>query len=179
MAASDAELVALVRRGNIEAFGLLAQRYEKTLLAAAIAHVGDLHTAEDVVQAALLRAFERLDSLRDPERFGAWLLQVARRQALDAMRPRPIPALLHADDRESRSSTEASCADVWIEHEHLLNTVAGLPDGERTLIGLRYFDGHSMAEIAAITGRPLGSVTKQISRILARLRFQWEEDSDP
>ncbi len=79
MTASDAELVARVRKGDVEAFGPLAERYEKTLLAATIAHMRDIHTAEDVVQASLLRAYQRLSTLRDDSKFGPWLLQIARR----------------------------------------------------------------------------------------------------
>ncbi len=62
---SDAELVARVRRGDVEAFGQLIERYEKTLLAAVLAESHDIHTAEDVVQATLLLAFRRLETLRD------------------------------------------------------------------------------------------------------------------
>ncbi len=73
MAVSDAEWVARVRQGDVEAFGPLAERYEKTLLAVALAHLRDIHTAEDVVQAALLRAYQRLNTLRDDTKFGPWL----------------------------------------------------------------------------------------------------------
>src|SRR5687768_3333950 len=47
---SDAELVARVRRGDVEAFAALCQRYERTLLAAALAELHDVHAAEDAVQ---------------------------------------------------------------------------------------------------------------------------------
>ncbi len=77
MAVSDAELVARVQRGDVEAFGPLAERYEKTLLAAAVVQLRDIHTAEDVVQAAMLRAFQRLGTLRDGSKFGPWLMQIA------------------------------------------------------------------------------------------------------
>ena len=63
---------------------------------------------------------------------------------------------------------------MWIENEHLLTLVGRLPDHERVLVGLRFFDGHSLAEVATITGRPLGTVTKQLSRAIARLRA-WSE----
>ena len=48
---------------------------------------------------------------------------------------------------------------------------------ERLLIGLRYFDGHSMAEIAALSARPVGTVTKQLSRAVARLRAWWDKET--
>jgi RNA polymerase sigma-70 factor, ECF subfamily len=66
---------------------------------------------------------------------------------------------------------------IWIEHEHLLSLVARLPDHERVLIGQRYLDGHSIAEIAAITSRPIGTVTKRLSRAIARLRLWWDKEN--
>ena len=64
----------------------------------------------------------------------------------------------------------------WIDFEHLRNLFARLPERERLLIGLRYFDGHSVAEIAAILARSPGTVTKQLSRTIARLRSWWDKD---
>ena len=52
-----------------------------------------------------------------------------------------------------------------------------LPTRERVLIGLRFFDGHSLADIAEITTRPLGTVSKQLSRATTRLRA-WLEKED-
>ena len=51
-----------------------------------------------------------------------------------------------------------------------------LPAPERALIGLRFFDGLSLAEIADATGRPISTVSKQLSRAIARLRAWVEKD---
>ncbi len=177
MAISDAELVARVRQGDVEAFGPLAMRYEKTLLAATIAHLRDIHTADDVVQATMLRAFQRLNTLRDDSKFGPWLMQIARRQMVDAVRARPVSVTVPVEEFDTEGLADAPGGDVWIENEYLLDVVARLPDHERLLIGLRYFDGHAMAEIAEITSRPLGTVTKQLSRAIARLRSWWDKEN--
>ncbi|HWL73827.1 MAG TPA: sigma-70 family RNA polymerase sigma factor [Burkholderiaceae bacterium] len=171
--ASDLELVEQVRRGDVEAFGRLSTRYERSVLAIALVSLRDMHAAEDVAQAALLAAFQRLNTLKDGSKFGPWLMRIARRKVIDAMRCEKLPvggpAELLLDARLENSSAA-------VEHEHLLGLTARLPDHERIVIGLRYFDGHSTAEIAAITGKPIGSVTKQLSRAIARLRGWAEED---
>ena len=56
------------------------------------------------------------------------------------------------------------------QKQWLLNRVRQLPKHERLIVSLRYFDGHGVQEIAQITGRPVGTVTKQLSRALERLR---------
>jgi len=70
---SDAELVGLVRRGDVEAFARLVERYEKSVLAVAGAELRDFRAAEDVAQETLVLAFRRLHTLRDGAKFGSWL----------------------------------------------------------------------------------------------------------
>jgi RNA polymerase sigma-70 factor, ECF subfamily len=173
---SDAQLVASVRLGDVEAFGQLAERYERILLAIALAKARDFHEAEDIVQTTLLVAFRRLETLHDERKFGPWLMQIARRQLVEAFRTRRVPAALPLNDHLHEKGDDASTR-VTIENEHLLSLVARLPEREGMLIGLRYFDGHSMAEIASISGQPLGTVTKQLSRAIARLRSWYDEEN--
>jgi RNA polymerase sigma-70 factor (ECF subfamily) len=56
------------------------------------------------------------------------------------------------------------------ELQQLLEAVSRLPDHERVVVILRYVDGYSMASIVTMNGRPLGTVTKQLSRAVARLK---------
>jgi len=173
---SDAELVASVRRGDVEAFGRLIERYERSVLAAALAELRDMHLAEDVSQETLLLAFRRLDTLRDEAKFGPWLMQIARRKVVDTARARRAPVSVPLDDSQHESPGVPG-DQSWIENEHLLSLVARLPEHERVLVGLRYFDGHSMAQIAEITARPIGTVTKQLSRATRRLRSWWDKEN--
>ena len=141
-------------------------------VAAALAELGNLHAAEDATQAAWLLAFRRLDTLRDGSRFAPWLLQIVRRQAIEVHRKRQVTVPMAAEVAESHSPSESPPGD----YQDLLRLVDRLPDHERLLVGMRHFDGHSVAEIAALTGRPVGTVTKQLSRAHARLRGWLEED---
>ena len=59
--------------------------------------------------------------------------------------------------------------------QHLLAAVAGLPEHERVVVVLHYVEGHSAQTIAEMTGRPLGTVTKQLSRAVGRLRQSLSE----
>ncbi|HEX8201595.1 MAG TPA: sigma-70 family RNA polymerase sigma factor [Isosphaeraceae bacterium] len=174
--APDAKLVARVRLGDVEAFGQLAERYERSLMAIALAQLRDFHEAEDVVQATLLVAFRRLGTLRDGGKFGPWLMQVARSQVVEAVRARRTPASVPLDSPGHHGGEDPSTG-IRIEGEHLLSLVARLPEHEGVLIGLRYFDGHSMAQIAAISARPIGTVTKQLSRAIARLRSWYDKEN--
>jgi RNA polymerase sigma-70 factor (ECF subfamily) len=171
----DTELVSRVRQGDLGAFRTLVERYQRSLLAVALAEVRDIQAAEDITQTVLLLAYRRLPTLRDGSKFYAWLMQIARRQIVEAARMRRVPVAVEsqlklANTIETREETSVDNRD------QLLCVVQRLPEHERLLIGLRYFDGNSVTEIAEITGRPVGTVTKQLSRAHARLRAWLEED---
>lgn len=78
----DSELIRLASEGQREAYGELAKRYERLAWVVAIGILSDRHLAEDAVQEAFVSAYRRLDSLRDGTKFGAWLTQITRREAI-------------------------------------------------------------------------------------------------
>lgn len=166
---SDLQLVTQVLNGRPDAYASLVERYERLVRAAALHVVRDPHLAEDVAQEAFVAAYRSLASLRDGSRFGAWLLGIARRCAAKAVRTRqrsPVAVgiaestVIEDDGRPSSESME------------LLEFVTRLPLHERVVVGLRHFEGCSVDEIATLTGRAPGTVTKQLSRAHQRLR-QW------
>jgi RNA polymerase sigma-70 factor (ECF subfamily) len=175
---SDAELVAESLQGNQASFGVLVGRYERAVLATALRILHDREAARDVAQDVFVTAFEKLRTLRNPAGFGGWLLRIAHNQAVSALRSRaraPEPAPL-SDALPARPDTglDPRSAD-------LLEAVARLPENERLVIAMRYFDGLSAREIATASGRPLGTVTKQLSRAYERLRslLSSAEDGQP
>ena len=169
---ADAVLIDRIRSGDVQAYGTLVERYERGVLAAVLPIVrGDLHAAQDVVQDVFVQCYLKLAGLRDGSRFGWWITKAARRQAIRASRRiKPMRAVGGSVD------VPADVADTLDadEHQQLLNCVRQLPKHERLMVSLRFFDGHSVKEIAAMTGRPVGTVTKQLSRALQRLRDQFQ-----
>lgn len=164
---SDAELVERTRAGCLEAFETLVRRYERSVLAAALLRVRKLHLAEDVAQTAFLRAFSELSRLRDGGRFGPWLMQIVRNVSLDEIRRK------NRGDRELNVDVEGPGdgeTERLINQEELLAAMDRLPEHERVAIGLRFLDGHPVASVAEITGHSVGTITKQLSRALSRLR---------
>jgi len=168
---SDAELVNAVLNGNKQAFGVLVKRYERPVRAAALDVLGDYHSATDVSQDAFVTAYENLPGLRKPAAFGAWLMKITRRCALDCVRRQDGQSSMEtvvstgSNDRNGRLDEERQ----W-----LLSAVIKLPKSEMQVIMLRYFSGHSVKEVADILGRSVGTVTKQLSRAHKRLRTTLE-----
>ncbi len=171
---SDAEIIKAVLSGNQAAYAGLVQRYEGTVRAVATQILEDLHAAEDVAQDAFVKAYERLDSLRNGAAFRPWLLQIARRRALDVLRKKGDSVPLGEDDLSPAPSPEHN-ARLNEESRLLLDAIMNLPARARDVIMLRYFDGQPVATISENTGRSVGTVTKQLTRARTRLRTMLEE----
>jgi RNA polymerase sigma-70 factor (ECF subfamily) len=172
---ADAEIVRDVLRGDRGAFAALVARHERAVWATAWRVLRDGHAAADAGQEAFLQAFNRLDALRRPDRFGAWLLRIARRESIrmarrrarDPSRPLAEADAAGVDPSHDRGRTTGLSADS----ERLLAAVARLPEHERIVVVLHYLDGLPVAEIASALGRPVGTVTKQLSRAIGRLKL--------
>ncbi|HUY92832.1 MAG TPA: sigma-70 family RNA polymerase sigma factor [Pirellulales bacterium] len=163
---SDQEVIAQVLAGQTNAYAELVSRYERLARAAAIRIVRDGHAADDVAQEAFVAAYKSLSSLRDRSNFSAWLLGIVRRRAATAVKlDRRRPSI--GGDLDAHAAPPG--AHPSAESLELLEFVEQLPDQERVVIGLKHFEGRSVQEIAEITGRPVGTVTKQLSRARQRL----------
>ena len=162
---STEELVNAAKAGERAAFAELVCRYEGTVLVTAWSVVGDFHAAQDVAQDAFVIAFKKLAQLRDGRTFGPWLLSIVRREGVRAKRK-----------QVSRSEVACPCdtiavyEDWWNEFQDILPALENLPEHERLVVSLRFIDGLSVREIADATRRPTGTVTKQLSRAIKRLR---------
>jgi len=173
VADSDEELVFRVRRGEREAFSLLVERYEKPALAVAHAILRSWHDAADAVQDAFVVAYEKLNRLWSASKFGAWFLQIVRRQALWLRRRRTARSrhvVAVGDETIPDRRRDSNLTDDF------LSLISHLPAQECVVVSLRHLNELPVNEIARATGRPLGTVTKQLSRGYARLR-QWLEES--
>lgn len=164
---SDTELVEAVLGGDRASFAILVQRYERAVLGVALGILRDHHAAQDVAQDALATAFQRLGTLRRPGRFAPWILGIARRKAID---------LWHQRSTGPRETVPLDCVvargDGRLDErvEKAFEAVDRLSQRQRQVVLHRYCDGLSVREIAQATGSPVGTVTKCLSRALARLR---------
>jgi len=169
MLTSTEELTSAAKNGNSGAFTELVRRYERAAWVVAWKVLREHHAALDATQNAFVEAYCNLSQLRSPSQFGVWLMRIAHREALRISR-RPIRE--KTLDDAGQYALPAS-ADVTPDHDELVTAVANLPEHERLVVVLRYFSGHSMDEVAQLTGRPLGTVTKQLSRAIARLKTRF------
>ncbi len=162
---SDSVLVKAVLEGDRNAYGCLFERYERSVQAVALSILGDFHAAQDTVQESFLTAYKKLGGLRNSSSFGPWVRKIARRKALEIKRN----VQKRDDAKQHITSTVVNDGEIDKANHELLYAVLQLPEHERTVVMLRYFDNHSTKTISEITGRSIGTVTMQLSRAHARL----------
>src|SRR5690606_11996270 len=118
---SDAEIVALVLAGDHEHYAVLVGRHQEPLYRHALGMLGSPDAAADLTQESLIRAFTRLESCNDPERFGAWAFRILRNGCLDYLkdrRRRTVPI-----DDESVLGAAEDDPELSLEQEELRATV--------------------------------------------------------
>jgi RNA polymerase sigma-70 factor (ECF subfamily) len=164
---TDAELVKAVLDGEKQAFAVLVKRYERAVRAVALDVLGDYHLAADASQEAFVKAYEKLAGLRKPKAFGAWLMKITRRRALDSLRRMPKETQLEPN---IVTVIEGPNGQLDEDKQTLLAAVLKLPKAEKQVVILRYLGQNSVKDVADIVDRSVGTVTKQLSRAHKRLR---------
>lgn len=163
---STEELVNAVRAGEKPAFSQLVRLYQRVAIITAHAVLHDADHAEDAAQEAFVIAYTKLNQLHAPAAFGPWLLKIVRRRASLMQRERREEQL-----RSDLVATNFGKSSDWLHrYEDVTEHLSRLPEHERVVVVLRYVDGHSVREIAEATGKPVGTIKKQLSRALQRLR---------
>lgn len=156
--ADEPELVAAVQEGDRAAFDRLVTRYLDSAYAVAVSILRHEQDAEDAVQAAFLRALERIDHLRPGSRFGPWFYRVLRSTCLnlrrrEALRSHPeVPETASSDDDDPHRALERTEA-----RRRVLEALEELPERQRTAVTLYDLEGYDHAEIAEILDIAVGT----------------------
>ena len=126
---SDEQLVRRARGGDREAFSALVCRYERAALAVACKVLRCSHDARDAAQDAFVTAYEKLNQLWTPCRFGSWILRITHRMALRHLRRRRNDTPKLDGQRDSPRLPPAST--------DIMSLVSRLPEQERVVVLMR------------------------------------------
>jgi RNA polymerase sigma-70 factor (ECF subfamily) len=158
---SDFELVNAVLDGQTQDFAPLIKRHEGSVRAICRNVLRDSHAADDAAQEAFIKAYEKLGTLRKAESFGYWLTRIAKRCALSIAQRKPVESQL---DMQTYQLAEKRNGQLDEQKQLLLEAILKLPKAQQQVVMLRYFGRHSVKDVAGITARSVGTVTKQLSR---------------
>ncbi len=169
-------LVELARGGDSEAFGLLYDHYQSSVYRFLFYRTRSSQLAEDLTSETFFRALRSMSNFRwQGKDFGAWLMTIARNLATDHFKAGRTRLELTTEDMGVHDdATEGPEASVLagLTNNILLGALKALPDEQRDCLVMRFLQGMSIAETAAVLGRSDGAI-KQLQlrgvRNLAKL----------
>jgi len=150
-----------------EDFEAFVSRHENKLYRTALAVMGNVADAEDVVQEAFLRAYEKAPAFETGGHETAWLIRVT----LNLCRSR-----LRSPWRKRTEPLLVSYPAAEPEQRKLLEHVLALPSKYRAAIHLFYYEGYSVKDIAHLTGQQESTVRSQLTRARQKLKSVLKED---
>ena len=166
---SDKMLIQAVVAGEKAAYEGLYDRYAPLVRAVCYDTTGNIADAQDLAQDVFLRAYERLDRLRDPDRFGKWIIGIARLRCKEWQRNK----LRHRDMKSESTNVGSIMAGPSNDGriERLREIITTLPERERLALHTFYLQGSS-AETAR---RTMGLSRSGFYRVLERARKRLEK----
>ena len=170
------ELVERAQRGDREAFTDLAAASLGRLDAIARLILRDPDLAKDAVQNGLVRAWRDLPTLRDPDRFDAWIRRLVVRACLDearGQRRNQVTSTLI----DVGAQVVADASSVVADQDQLERAFRRLRPEDRAIIVLRHFLDLPVPEIADAMRIPLGTAKARLHRAMDQLRASLEADA--
>ncbi|HEV7192779.1 MAG TPA: sigma-70 family RNA polymerase sigma factor [Jatrophihabitantaceae bacterium] len=166
-------LVGLAQGGDGEAFGQLYDRYVDTVYRFVYYRVNDRALAEDFTSETFLRALRRISTISYQGRdIGAWFVTIARNIVLDHMKSArhrleiTTGDTIEGDDREP--SPEAAVLES-LASQRLMSAVGQLGEEQRECVMLRFIQGFSVSETAAVMGKNDGAIKALQHRAVRKL----------
>jgi RNA polymerase sigma-70 factor (ECF subfamily) len=196
MALTDQELLEYCRKGDMDAFGLLIEKYQDRLFNAILRMVNNYEDARELTQDAFVRALQGLSKFRGNAGFYTWLFRIGINLCINFRRrrggkvrfvslqqqqiPGPIDrqadGLMNLADRQSPLPPEQ--AHNREMHQRVLNALQELDAPARAVVVLRDIESLDYSEIAEILELPVGTVKSRLFRARMALRDQLLEPED-
>lgn len=171
------DLVRRVRANEPLAFEELYERYSPRVFGYLFQRLnGDAEEAEDLTADVFTRVYEKIDGFQPQGApLSAWVFRIAHNRLIDTIRRRPRQTQVTLDDApEIAAGPTFGGVEQQVALDQIKSGLAHLTPEQRQVIVLRFLEGKSLAETAAVVGRNEDAVKKLQARGLASLRRRLE-----
>lgn len=182
---SDDVLVGLYSSGNSKAFDILLDRYKDKLFAYIRFIIRNRELAEDIFQETFVKAIVTLQkgSYSSSGKFGAWLTRIAHNLMIDYFRQERNENSISNDETDYDLFNDTRFSDLTVEDQmvneqtliDVRRLVNELPDNQREVVFMRYYQDLSFKEIADITGVSINTALGRMRYALINIRRLAEE----
>lgn len=172
---TDADLIYMMHAGEQAALSELYQRYARHIYGLALKITGDMQAAEEATQDTLLKIWNAAGSWQPTVDAVHWLLRITRNTAIDQLRrARTRPTASDFDDEIGAvDATQADDFGLSLQDDQgkVREALRRLPDEQRAVIVLAFFDGLTHSSIAERLTLPLGTVKTRLRLGLQKLKI--------
>jgi RNA polymerase sigma factor (sigma-70 family) len=162
------ELIKACKRGERPAQKQLYEQYAPVMLGICYRYTTSLQEAEDVLQDAFVRVFNKLDQFRGEGDLGAWIRRIVVNGALNNLKKKELKTTSWEDQPETEHLS-AEDPIINIQAKELANLIRQLPDGYRIVFNLHAIEGYTHEEIGRMMGIRTVSSRTQYMRARALL----------
>jgi len=170
------DLVAQAKAGDTASFARLVTKYQKGIFMLAYGYFMNRDDALEIVQETFLKAFSSLRTLRDDSSFEGWLYRIAANLSNTAYRKKKKIILVENENILDKQAAKSSGNDTEVLRDrfeinkNLRKAITLLPERQKTIIVMKYFQNMKLREIAEKLGLGLGTVKKHNFRAIKKLR---------
>lgn len=178
---NDAQLVEEFRGGNMDAFNALVERWQQRIHRFAYRYFSSHDEAMEITQKTFIKAYNKLNTLEDVEKFSSWIYRIANNLCLDEMkragRRRSTP--MEALGQHPAAKSIAENPDLPIQQQELgsilQQALNQLPPEQRIVVIMKEYEGLKFREIADILDEPENTVKSRMYYGLTSLRSIFEQ----
>lgn len=177
MSPSDAELVARIREGDMQACQIVVERYQRLLYSIAYGLVSDHSEASDIIQQVFIRFFEKVDKVRNPEALKTYLARSTTNESIDRLRKVKRRRTVSLDDikaQETLPLKDGRTPERHVKRKEIAKlirwAISKLSKTQQQVVVLSFIEGLSYAEIAQILKCEEVTVRTHLHRARKRLQ---------
>lgn len=168
-AVEDADLIARVRRGDLEPFNLLISRWEKRVFNYLLRLTGNHEDSLDLTQDVFLKAYQNIRKLDDSARFGPWLFRIAHNEAISQFRKRRPEVGIEDTGYFEREPAPGVAPELSIAVNAALDR---LNPEQREAVVLKVYQGFKFDEMAEILDCPVSTIKSRLYTALDLMKTE-------
>ncbi len=179
---TDAKLLIQFNAGQTQAFNMIVKRWECPIYNFILRYIGVADEARDLCQKTFIRAYRNLSKLREPDKFTAWIYQIALNTCKDEIRRHTHLSrntLQETDDATLPGTAPITFPDALAHQQSvrdLLNrALQTLPEEQRVVIIMKEYQGLKFTEIADTLKTPVNTIKSRLYYGLSALKKTFDQ----
>ena len=161
----EAQVIALVRKGNADAFAEIVEHYQAPIGRYLYRLTGDYEVTQDLAQDTFLKAYQGILKTDSELSFKAWLYRIATNNVLQYNRRRRLVSFIPFADSTKHDTPAVEAPSGHVEERLLIEEVLlRIPHDQRVCMVLHFVEGFKYRKIADILGVAEDAVRKRVAR---------------